>query len=123
MFPSIQKLIRQTAKDLALDNSLVEKVIMSQFLFVKNTFANPQPAVIRLEDLGKFSASPSAVRYYFLKNRKKLEKNPTAVTYIKAASDLARMRYPSQAYYLSRQFKKRFGSWHYKASTTTLNVE
>lgn len=123
MFPSIHKLIQQTAKDLFLDPVLTEQVVMSQFLFLRNAFANPSSPVIRLEDLGKFIATPSAVRYYFKKNREQLARSPNAVTFNKAAKDLANMRYVSQVYYLSRQFKKRFGSWHYKAATTTLNVK
>lgn len=118
MFQSIQKLIKQTAKDLNMDLSTVEKVVMSEWLFVKNNFGTPHYPVVRLEDLGKFEIPPHANRYYFKQVRKKLLHNPQSVQYNKAIKDIAAIRYPVQKYWLSRQFKKRFGSWHYKSSNT-----
>lgn len=116
MFQSIQKLIKQTAKDLNLDPAITEKVVMSQWKFVVSNFANPKYPVIRLEDLGKFIVSPTSVRIYFKKARAGLRSSPDSVRFNKEVKDIASMRYPSQAYHLSRQFKKRFGSWHYKSA-------
>lgn len=123
MFPSIHKLIKQTAKDLNLDPVLTEKVVMSQFLFVKNSFANPSTPLIRLEDLGKFTVTPGVLRAFFRLTKGKIQEDPSSPTLQKAIRDIARMRYISQVYYLSRKFKLRFGSWHYKAANHTTNVK
>lgn len=114
MFPSVQKIIQQTALELNRPLKEVELVVMSQFLFIKNQFHTPYYPVIRLENLGMFIIPTDYTRTAFRYVRKRLANHPDSVSYNKALRDIINIRYPAQAYYLSRKFKLRYGSWHYK---------
>lgn len=107
----ITPLIEQTARDLKLPKHIVEAAIKAQFMAIVDNYVHMTHIGVRLEDLGKFYFKHT---YYYKVFPKMVERYRRGGLSKDIMSKFAALRPLVSAYWLSKKYKKRFGSWHWK---------
>lgn len=109
----VTELLPQVAQLTSYPLEVVEEVVQAHYDALKEFLNAPTHAAIHFDYFGKLYTKPAAVRLRVLAAIKEYRLQPSdkAKERITQLYSLYRM---SKEYELSRKYKVRFGSWHYK---------
>lgn len=117
-YKKIDKLLQQTATSLNLDEATVSQVLNHNFSSLSGFLAQPSHGAYRLPYFGLFYAKPNFIRACIKRMIRSLRSKETkSLRREMIRKDLHYAftnRHRLTAYAYSRQFKKVYGSWHYK---------
>ena len=111
---SLDQIVKKTAKVLNLPPETVASVIMHQFKEMKRNQSEFFAVGFRLEDLGSFQMTKN--KFYHGKNTliDHIRRGNSVERNKKIQANLFAFRHELREYLKSREYKKRFGSWHWK---------
>jgi hypothetical protein len=112
----IQPTIKQVSEILSYPEEVVAHLVNYSFARLKEEMStSPKHAKIRIYHLGSFEVSRPALRAEILSTIWKIRQTRTQEL-IDKLNMLLQLRHKAYAYAKSREFKRRFGTWHYKAA-------
>lgn len=113
---SIDQIITKTANTLSIPEHKVRQVLKHTFRTLRKEFYRPSSPAYFLEDFGNFTITPHRLRTSFNKVLL-LYRKDNAPSLLERLHSYASIRSKVSAYFQSRKYKKRFGSWHWKPTT------
>lgn len=107
----ILPLINETARDLDMDPAIVKDIIDHEFKTIQANIIDPKVVGIRLEDFGKFYYKFSWYKRIFPSMAERYRKGTLTKEVLQKYLSIRTL---VTNYHLSRKYKTRFGSWHWK---------
>lgn len=116
MLTKINKLVEQTQYITQYPPEVVSEVIQFMFQYIRNFLLNPDAAGLRLPHIGVISPNNNTIDHYLKSKLIPRLKREREDEYLKSVfKKIWKLRQVVRKKEDSRNFKKRFGSWHYKS--------